>query len=95
MPMIPLQTAQHIDVTLKEKPKRIVLGLNEPKLTAKQINDAQLPFDTLLGSPNSHLLVDNGQWCTICEYFLHFIQETLASPKNEVNKSLFDLKKKN
>lgn len=85
MPLLPLKTAQRITVTLKEKPKRVVLGLNEPILTAKQIEAAQLPIDTLLGSPYPELLVDGGQWCTACEYLLHFVQETMASPKNEVN----------
>lgn len=85
MPLLPIKTAQRIAVTLTAKPKRVVLGLNEPVLSSKQIEAAQLPIDTLLGSPFPETLVDSGIWCTTCEYLLHFVQETMASPKNEVN----------
>lgn len=82
MPLLPTLTAQRIQVTLKEKPK-FILGANEPKLTQQQIQDAQLPIDRILGAQNPETLVNGGEWCTLCEYFLHFVQEAISSPKNE------------
>lgn len=42
-----------------------------------------LPIDQLMGAKRSSDLVDNGEWCTVCQYFLHFIQEELSDAKNE------------
>lgn len=82
MPLLPTITAQQMQVTLREKPK-FILGANEPKLTNQQIQDAQLPIDRILGAQNPETLVNGGEWCTLCEYFLHFVQEAISSPKNE------------
>ncbi|KAJ6637825.1 Prosaposin [Pseudolycoriella hygida] len=86
MPLLPVETAQRVGVTIQSKPKKFVLGANEPHYSADEIQNFQLPIDTLLTAPNPELLVDGGNWCTMCEYFLHFVQETMASPKNEFNK---------
>jgi len=85
MPLLPSETVQEIEVTITARPKKFILGADEPSYSAKEIQNAQLPIDTLLMAPNSDLLVDGGHWCTMCEYFLHFVQETLASPKTEEN----------
>lgn len=61
----------------QKMPKR-KLGVNE-----KPIHLMPLPIDHLMGQKLVPELVDNGQWCTVCQYFLHFIQEELSDAKNE------------
>lgn len=85
MPLLPVDTVQQVEVTIKSKPAKFVLGADEPFYSAKEIQNSQLPIDTLLMAPNPELLVNGGDWCPLCEYFLHFVQETMASPKNEEN----------
>lgn len=85
MPLLPVDTVQQIEVTIRSKPSKFVLGAGEPFYSAQEIQNAQLPIDTLLLAPNPELLVDGGDWCPMCEYFLHFLQETMAAPKTEVN----------
>lgn len=65
----------NIKVTIRKK-----LGANEPKFTAEEIQSMALPIDKLMGAANPSLLVANGEMCTLCEYILHFIQNTLATP---------------
>ena len=84
MPLLPLKPAK-IHVTITEIPKKKLLGENEPKLTNEQINSMQLPIDRIMGAPHANQLIKNGELCTICEYFLHFVQEALATPANEVS----------
>uniref|UniRef100_U5ENL5 Putative saposin-related protein n=1 Tax=Corethrella appendiculata TaxID=1370023 RepID=U5ENL5_9DIPT len=62
---------------------RVVLGENEPKLTNVEIAQAQLPIDKLMGAPLSMSLIENGGLCTLCEYFLHFVQEKLSDGATE------------
>jgi len=83
MPLLTVETVQQVEVSIK--PKKYVLGADEPSYSAKEIQDAQLPIDRLLTAANPELLVEGGNWCPMCEYFLHFVQETMASPKNEEN----------
>lgn len=68
--------------------KKLVLGENEPVLSAQEIQSFQLPKDVTLLNPDQ--IVANGvrnqrdpAFCTLCEYFLHFVQDALASPVNE------------
>lgn len=68
LPMLPVD---------QKIPKR-KLGVNE-----KPINLMALPIDQLMGAKSKLDLVDNGESCTICQYFLHFIQEELSDAKNE------------
>lgn len=89
MPLLPVDSVKQVEVTIQSKPKKFVLGADEPLYSSKEIQDAQLPIDTLLMAPNPELLVDGGDWCPMCEYFLHFVQETMASPKTEVNSKTF------
>lgn len=66
--------------------KKKVLGEQEPVYTTEQIQSFQLPKDVLLLDADTiqkHVVKKNPQFCTLCEYFLHFAQEALASPKNE------------
>lgn len=85
MPLLPVDTAHQVEVAITARPKKFLLGEGEPSFSAKEVQSFQLPIDTLLMAPNPELLVDGGDWCPMCEYFLHFVQETMASPKTEEN----------
>lgn len=67
--------------------KKKILGEDEPTFTAQRIQTFQLPKDVLI--VNTEQLEANvdqkkgTQFCTLCEYFLHFAQEALSSPVNE------------
>lgn len=67
--------------------KKKLLGDGEPVFSEKEIQSFQLPKDVLLldaAQVQSHVIQNKGsQFCTLCEYFLHFVQDALASPKNE------------
>ncbi|XP_073816154.1 prosaposin isoform X2 [Musca autumnalis] len=78
MPMLPAIPPAEIKVTIRKK-----LGANEPKFTQEELKAMTLPIDHLMGAANPFQLVNNGELCTICEYLLHFIQETLATPSTE------------
>lgn len=69
--------------------KKKILGEDEPVFSAQQIQSFQLPRDVLLLDADqlqAHANQQKGnQFCTLCEYFLHFVQEALASPVNEEN----------
>lgn len=69
--------------------KKKILGENEPVFSAQQIQSFQLPKDVLLldtDQLSAHVGQTKGnQFCTLCEYFLHFVQDALASPVNEEN----------
>lgn len=64
-------------------PKKVILGFDEPFLTAEEILAAQLPIDRLMGAKNRKVLSESGAWCTMCEYILHFVQEELSDANNE------------
>lgn len=84
-PFLPPDPVQ-IQVSLKEKKsERKLLGAHEPKFTQEEIESMQLPIDVLVGAPNANTLVENGELCTLCEYFMHFVQEALATPSNAVS----------
>uniref|UniRef100_A0A1B0DJP1 Saposin n=1 Tax=Phlebotomus papatasi TaxID=29031 RepID=A0A1B0DJP1_PHLPP len=71
MPLLPTLQAQEIHATLKKigpAPPKKLLGDGEPQLTNQEINNMQLPIDRLMGPQNSFYLVNNGQWCMLCEY---------------------------
>uniref|UniRef100_A0A336LVF0 CSON002275 protein n=1 Tax=Culicoides sonorensis TaxID=179676 RepID=A0A336LVF0_CULSO len=70
-------------IEVLQEHNKFLTGLNEPSLSLKQIENAQLPIDKLMGAPNRISLVEGGAWCTMCEYALHFIQEELSDAKNE------------
>lgn len=75
-PSIPLVPAQ-------QKVPKFKLGENEPTFSNAQIMHIQLPIDKLMGAPLNLDLVEGGQWCAVCQYFLHFLQEELSEAKNE------------
>ncbi|KFB36811.1 saposin [Anopheles sinensis] len=85
MPLLPTAVAEQHELEQKEQQheRRPLLGENEPVLSAVEIQQAQLPIDRLMGAPSSMQLVENGKFCTICEYFMHFVQEALSEPANE------------
>lgn len=69
--------------------KKKILGENEAVFSAQEIQNFQLPKDVLLLNTEqleAHVgQRKNDQFCTLCEYFLHFVQDALASPTNEEN----------
>lgn len=67
LPMLPFE---------QKMPKR-KLGVDE-----KPINIMPLPIDQLMGAKTNDI-VDGGEWCTVCQYFLHFVQEELSDAKTE------------
>lgn len=73
MPLLPVE---------QKVPKR-KLGEGEKRFTNDEIQSMILPIDQLMGAKSSLGLVDNGQFCTVCQYFLHFVQEELSNPKTE------------
>lgn len=86
IPLLPSVQAAHLNVRITAQPKltkKKFLGEGEPIFTNKQIAQAQLPIDVLLGAPNSDLLIESGRFCLICEYAAHFIQTKLADEKSE------------
>ncbi|XP_017039360.1 prosaposin [Drosophila ficusphila] len=85
MPLLPLIEPAQVKITIEklEKHERKQLGASEPKFSQQEILDMQLPIDHLMGAANPGALVEHGELCTICEYLLHFIQETLATPATD------------
>uniref|UniRef100_A0A182QQD3 Saposin n=1 Tax=Anopheles farauti TaxID=69004 RepID=A0A182QQD3_9DIPT len=84
MPLLPVSVAvKHEGGDVAQKPRRPLLGENEPLLSAAEIQQAQLPIDRIMGAPSALNLVENGKFCTLCEYFMHFVQEALSEPANE------------
>lgn len=77
MPLLPVIAPAEVVITMKK------LGANEPKFSQQQILDMQLPIDHLMGAANPNELVEGGELCTLCEYMLHFIQESLATPATD------------
>lgn len=81
MPKLPVNK---LEVSITEKPKRKLLGANEPKFSMAEIQSFQLPIDQsplLLPGQFVGNLEGNTQSCSLCEYILHFIQEDLSLPK--------------
>ncbi|XP_035896094.1 uncharacterized protein LOC118505009 [Anopheles stephensi] len=84
MPLLPIAVAAQHERTVATRPnRRPLLGENEPLLSASEVQQAQLPIDRIMGAPSRLNLVENGRFCTLCEYFMHFVQEALAEPANE------------
>uniref|UniRef100_A0A182MZT0 Saposin n=1 Tax=Anopheles dirus TaxID=7168 RepID=A0A182MZT0_9DIPT len=83
MPLLPVSVAVQHESAAAQKPRRPLLGENEPVLSALEIQQAQLPIDRIMGAPSALNLVENGKFCTLCEYFMHFVQEALSEPANE------------
>uniref|UniRef100_A0A8D8AVK0 Prosaposin n=1 Tax=Culex pipiens TaxID=7175 RepID=A0A8D8AVK0_CULPI len=81
MPIVPVKVA--VKVGENKPPRKLLTGEGEAKLSAVEVQQAQLPIDRLMGAPASLHLVENGQFCTLCEYFMHFVQEALSEPGNE------------
>lgn len=77
-PLLPVLPPAEIKVTIRKK-----LGANEPKFTQDELKAMTLPIDHLMGAANPGNLVQGGELCTICEYLLHFVQESLATPATE------------
>lgn len=72
---------------VKSLPQKKILGAEEPVFSTQEIDNFQLPKDVLLLDANQVKQQNvaagkDGQLCTLCQYFLNFVQEALASPKN-------------
>lgn len=86
---MPMQMMPLVPVTLIEKQK--AFGADESFLSVQEIKSFQLPKDVLLLDANQvkqqtvRTYTKDGQLCTLCQYFLNFAQEALASPKNAEN----------
>lgn len=85
MPLLPVIEPAQVKITIEklEKHEKKQLGASEPKFSQQEILDMQLPIDHLMGAANPGALVEGGELCTLCEYMLHFIQETLATPSTD------------
>ncbi|XP_044251508.1 prosaposin [Drosophila takahashii] len=86
MPLLPVLEPAQVKITierLEKKHEKKQLGASEPKFSQQEILDMQLPIDRLMGAARPLELVEGGELCTICEYLLHFIQETLATPATD------------
>lgn len=68
-----------------ESHRKKLLGSNEPKFTAEEIHAMQLPVSRLFVPSFTEIDNSHPELCTFCEYFLHFVQETITSPTNEVS----------
>ena len=77
-PLLPVLPPAEVKVTIRKK-----LGAKEPKFTQDELKAMTLPIDHLMGAANPGNLVQGGELCTLCEYLLHFIQESLATPATE------------
>lgn len=77
MPLLPAVEPADVKVTIKK------LGANEPSFSNEEIQKLQVPIDNLIGAANPSQLIEGGSLCTLCEYMLHFIQESLAAPATD------------
>lgn len=80
MPLLPVKTLDTI------QKKKFVLGADEPVYSTQEIQNFQLPIDQLMFGGEQMAFQTtkrDTQYCALCEYFLHFVQESLADSKNE------------
>ncbi|XP_055857020.1 uncharacterized protein LOC129919934 [Episyrphus balteatus] len=78
MPLIPYVEPAKINVKINKLDKSAL-----PVYTNEQINSMQLPIDLLTVHKIPSAMSGNAELCTLCEYFLHFLQETLATPATD------------
>lgn len=64
---------------------------NSKPLSESEIEGMQLDTDRMFPFPVSESLVEDGKSCTLCEYVLHFLQDSLTNPATE-EKVLSDMK---
>lgn len=68
-------------------PAKIEISITKLEEKNHLSNDEIMPIQTklngLIESEQKMQLVNNGELCTLCEYFMHFVQETLTLPANE------------
>lgn len=73
-PLIPYVEPAKVKINISK------IDNDSPKYSKDEINSMQLPIDLIaVQSP----VTGNAELCTMCEYFLHFVQETLATPATE------------
>lgn len=65
-----------------EKEVEVTIGQERPKSEAEEM---QLPLERLVPFPLLHdASVEGKQTCALCEYILHYIQNTISNPVTEV-----------
>lgn len=65
-----------------EKEIEVTIGKNHPKSEAEEM---QLPIERLMPLPLlQEESVHGKEACALCEYLLHYIQQSLTDPTNEV-----------
>ncbi|KAL6260537.1 hypothetical protein P5V15_008060 [Pogonomyrmex californicus] len=85
-PLVPLEAAKlGMSIMKEEQPKKeeieVTIGKEYPKLEAEKM---QLPIERLMPFPLLQTESVNGmKACTLCEYLLHYIQDSLTNPVNE------------
>lgn len=77
-PLIPYIESAKVDIQISKLDKSTL-----PVYTKEQVNSMQLPIDLLTLHKSTLALDGNAELCTLCEFFLHFLQETLATPATE------------
>ncbi|XP_012523993.1 prosaposin [Monomorium pharaonis] len=85
-PLVPVEVAKiGVGIMRKEEPRKeeieVTIGKEHQKSEAEEM---QLPLERLMPYPLlQEQSVDGTQACTLCEYLLHYIQNTLTDPTNE------------
>lgn len=85
-PLVPVEVAKIGLSIMKEEPRKdeveIAIGKEHPKSEAEEM---QLPLERLIPYPLLQASGVNGtKACTLCEYLLHYIQDTITNPVTEV-----------
>ncbi|XP_011875606.1 PREDICTED: proactivator polypeptide isoform X2 [Vollenhovia emeryi] len=86
-PLVPIEAAEiglnimREEQSRKDEVEEVAIGKEYPKLEAEKM---QLPLERLMPYP---LLqpesVDGPEACSLCQYLLHFVQETVTNPATE------------
>ncbi|XP_055923775.1 uncharacterized protein LOC129954113 [Eupeodes corollae] len=78
MPLIPYIEPAKINVKISKIDKS-----NYPVYTKEEVNSMQLPIELTVQKIPTNQVQGNAELCTMCEYFMHFLQETLATPATD------------
>lgn len=72
---------------------RVAVDKTESNVRILNPDIVQLPIERMV--PPALTLIGGTKYCAMCQYFLHFIQEEITSPKNEVSVDILYMEKKN
>lgn len=81
-PLVPVEVAKiGMNIMREEQPKEVTIGKEHPKSEAEEM---QLPLERFMPFPLLQSESINGtKACTLCEYLLHYIQDTITNPVTE------------